>query len=222
MLSEELFECTETANSIASRKNAEETAKERDLRENEFINQYQKLTDQIDTIYEMDKIFPVNMKEADLFAVKSGFETGLGVFKKAVLPKNPKAPESVRNALVMLESKKKKWINSYKVSEELMELKRMLTLAAPVYKGTPGVNELSKKIDRILEVPAVDKATVVTAGDAIQTARSIIDGMEIDDDVTTFLKKVSSGNAKLADLNEPVMRWLQENNLLGKISISIQ
>ncbi len=49
----------------------------------------------------------------------------------------------------------------------------------------------------------------------------IIKQMRIDPKVNDFLLKVNARKATLADLDETILQWLKENNLLPRLSISI-
>lgn len=222
MLSVELYNCVKKADEIASRKNAEDEAQEQEIREKQFIDKYNQLLNQIDIIYEMNKIFPIKIREREFTSIKSGYEKGKDVFKTAKLPRKSKAPDTIQTALDVALKQKKNWINLYKKQDEIQELQNMLQLIETAYKGKPSAKDLYSSISKISKVDVIDRATIVSTGNAILQTREIISNMDIDDEIIDFLKKVSAGKAKLDDLNDRVMKWLKANNLLSKISISIQ
>lgn len=51
-------------------------------------------------------------------------------------------------------------------------------------------------------------------------ADEIIQNLKLDQEVITFLSKITSGKATLADLNDNVRQWMQNEHLLPKIRLS--
>ena len=62
--------------------------------------------------------------------------------------------------------------------------------------------------------------TLMTLKDAIVQANQLIQSLNLDQEVITFLGKITSGKATLADLNENVLQWMKEEQLLSKIKLS--
>lgn len=53
-------------------------------------------------------------------------------------------------------------------------------------------------------------------------ADDIIQSLGLIKEVSIFLEKVSSGNATLSDLNDKVIKWLEEKKMTGRLSISFR
>lgn len=51
-------------------------------------------------------------------------------------------------------------------------------------------------------------------------AKQLIVKLGLDDDIVRFLQNTNAGKATLKDLNEKVLKWIQSENLDGKIRIS--
>ncbi|QUF82105.1 hypothetical protein [Clostridium butyricum] len=54
----------------------------------------------------------------------------------------------------------------------------------------------------------------------IKEANEIIEALDIDNNIIEFLKKVSSEEATLLDIDEKIIFWINKNELQGKIFIS--
>lgn len=55
---------------------------------------------------------------------------------------------------------------------------------------------------------------------SLSEANTIIQGLKLDNDVITFLRKITTGKATMEDLNENVMNWLNNEHLHSKIKLS--
>lgn len=62
--------------------------------------------------------------------------------------------------------------------------------------------------------------TLMTLKEAIAQANQIIQNLNLDQEVITFLGKITSGKATLKDLNEDVLQWMKDEQLLSKIKLS--
>lgn len=223
MIIDTLDECCDIANRIASEKSEKDSQLEREDRENNFIKEFEQLMNQIDVLYEMNKISHVDITKKELTEIKSVYEKGKRIVEKAKLSRSSNDIESIRNAKGIAYKPNKKWIKKYKNDQDLQKLQNMLKLINSIYIGKPSAKTLSIVINRVFDEDKVlDKEIIISAGNAINEAKSIINSMEINDEVAEFLEKVSGGNANLSDLDDGVMKWLRDNNLLHKISITIQ
>ena len=52
-------------------------------------------------------------------------------------------------------------------------------------------------------------------------ASEIIKGMNADDEIISFITKVSSNQATISDLNEKILTWIKQNNYTSKIKITM-
>lgn len=64
----------------------------------------------------------------------------------------------------------------------------------------------------------VSKYQVMISG--LAEAKQLIVKLGLDDDIVRFLQNTNAGKATLKDLNEKVLKWIQSENLDGKIRIS--
>ena len=62
--------------------------------------------------------------------------------------------------------------------------------------------------------------TLSALGNALTQADEIIQELKLDQEVIDFLSKITLGKATLADLNDDVLQWLQNEQLLLKIKLS--
>lgn len=82
------------------------------------------------------------------------------------------------------------------------------------------INDCLKKIDSA-KVFMQEESKIEDFAKQLKRAESIISNLEMDDEITDFLKNVNSGNATLLDLNENILAWLRKENFEGKIKIGI-
>ena len=56
--------------------------------------------------------------------------------------------------------------------------------------------------------------------DGLKEANQLIVGLGLDDEILNFLQNTNKGKATLADLNEKVVSWIQDEGLENRIRIS--
>lgn len=74
-----------------------------------------------------------------------------------------------------------------------------------------------------IEAASAWNSTIVTLTSlkaGLVQADEIIQNLKLDQEVVTFLSKITSGKATLADLNDNVLQWMQNEQLLTKIQLS--
>lgn len=118
--------------------------------------------------------------------------------------------ESLRSAL------SDNWISYYEnYSSNTVGLLKMVSVFNPIQ-----INDCLKKIDSA-KVFMQEESKIEDFAKQLKRAESIISNLEMDDEITDFLKNVNSGNATLLDLNENILAWLRKENFEGKIKIGI-
>lgn len=81
------------------------------------------------------------------------------------------------------------------------------------------INSCISKID----AATVWDSTIATLMDlqaALAQADGIIQNLKLDQEVVAFLGKITAGKATLADLNDNVLQWMKNEQLLSKIRLS--
>lgn len=83
-------------------------------------------------------------------------------------------------------------------------------------------NNITPCIAKIDAASAWDSTvtTLINLHDALIQANEIIQDLKLDQEVTTFLGKITAGRATLEDLNENVLQWLRNEQLLSKIKLA--
>lgn len=118
--------------------------------------------------------------------------------------------ESLKNAL------SDNWNSFYeKYSSNTVGLLKMVSVFNPVQ-----INDCLKKMDSA-KVFMQEESKIEDFAKQLKRAETIISNLEMDDEITDFLKKVNSGDATLLDLNENILAWLRKENFEGKIKICI-
>ena len=118
--------------------------------------------------------------------------------------------ETLKNAL------SDNWNSFYKnYSNNTVGLLKMVSVFNPIQ-----INDCLKKIDSA-KVFMQEESKIEDFAKQLKRAESIISNLEMDDEITDFLKNVNSGNATLLDLNENILAWLRKENFEGKIKIGI-
>lgn len=118
--------------------------------------------------------------------------------------------ETLKNAL------SDNWNSFYeKYSSNTVGLLKMVSVFNPIQ-----INDCLKKIDSA-KVFMQEESKIEDFAKQLKRAESIISNLEMDDEITDFLKNVNSGNATLLDLNENILAWLRKENFEGKIKIGI-
>lgn len=84
------------------------------------------------------------------------------------------------------------------------------------------LDRVSRCIDEIeaAETWSLDFAVFVTLKKAMESAESLIQSLDMDQETELFLTKMSSGKATIVDLNEKVLLWIRKESLESKIKLS--
>ena len=219
MLIDDIETCRSDAEDLSHRINEDYDEKAQSEKENEFIRQYNDFLENLSIIYSMDQIQDIYFKKKDYETFNKALYGGKKVYQTCHLSQRSKVIEDLTEASRQLSSIKKKWQTCYKDSDEVKKVLNMLSLISSVYKGVPSTNKLSNAI-KSAGGDGADDATINCAMESLNQARNIIEKMDIDSDISSFLKKISNGTACLADLNGEIMEWLSENDLLRKMKIT--
>jgi len=78
--------------------------------------------------------------------------------------------------------------------------------------------ELSEKIGKLTE-GMLSELAITSLVENVTQAKVITDSFSLNGNIETFLKKVSSRQASIADLTPEVQKWLLEKHLSGKLKI---
>lgn len=81
------------------------------------------------------------------------------------------------------------------------------------------IRNIINEIEKAKTYP-LEKNIIIKFSSELKNAESVINSLDLDDDVVNFLKKVNSGRANLLDLNDKIIDWLKKENLQGKIKLS--
>lgn len=65
-----------------------------------------------------------------------------------------------------------------------------------------------------------EEAIFIDLNDALSSSEKLIQGLNLDETVSVFLRKMASGRATILDLNSDVLCWIHSNTLEGKIKLS--
>ena len=55
---------------------------------------------------------------------------------------------------------------------------------------------------------------------SLNSAETLINKMDLDQEIIIFLTKITYGKATLTDLNEKVMAWIRKENLDSRVKLS--
>ena len=218
MIIEDIIDYTENANLLVERLRNQETVTERKDRENEFIARFSNYIVNMAIVEAMIKVMPIAVKSTEYDALEKALNSGQRVYKNLQIS-NTVPVNNIQDAVDTLEKIKNRWRKQYLASDRVKETISMLELIMPIYKGTPKPKDLIDDIQAI-ESDIHNAESVYAAENSVDLGMKLFNTMEIDDDVKTFLKKVSTNSASLLDVNENILIWLKNNNLLSKMKIS--
>lgn len=84
-----------------------------------------------------------------------------------------------------------------------------------------------KEADDILEALSKAKTSIPSSTKSIdqfmediRKGKELIDGLHLDEEAESFIFKVRTQTATVADLTPHIMKWLKDNNLTGQIKVS--
>ena len=218
MIIEDIIDYTENANLLVERLRSQETATERKDRETDFIARFSNYIINMAIVEAMTKVMPIAVKNSEYVVLEKALNSGQRVYKNLQIS-NSVPINNIQDAVETLEKIKTRWKKQYLSSDRVKETLSMLELIMPIYKGSPKPKDLIDNIQTIDS--AVSSAESVYAADeSVELGRKILNNMEIDDDIKNFLKKVSTNSASLLDINENILHWLKNNNLLNKMKIT--
>jgi len=219
MIIEDIIDYTENANSLAEKLHSQETAFEKKEREMDFVKRFSRYVEKMAIVEAMINVMPIIVKTSESDILKTALSSGQRVYKNLQIS-NAVPSNNVQDAVDVLDKISNKWKKQFLSSVQVNETLRMLELVMPIYKGTPSPKDLIDSIqaidDDILSVDLINSAK-----DSVDIGTEILSSMEIDDDIKDFLKKVSTNSASLLDVNESILQWLGNNDLLNKMKVSI-
>lgn len=93
-----------------------------------------------------------------------------------------------------------------------------LSLIAGITDNPKYYRDMADSIREICENPPTSKS-VSDLIHKVRSAKAVVDKFSLNPAIESFLKKVSSRQATIADLTPEVMNWLKENRLAGKLKI---
>lgn len=218
MIIDDLIDFTDSANSLAESLRNQESESDRIARETDYIARFSKYINNLDVMDSMNSIMPLSLKTNDFNTIEHALRSGERVYKNLKISNNVPIT-TVQEAVDLQEKLKLKWKKQYLSSDQVTETLSMLELLMPIYKGTPKPKDLIDSIEA-LENDSISADTVNGAKQSIDDAKKMLDTLEIDEDVKSFLKKVSTHNASLLDVNENILNWLKTNNLLKRMKIT--
>lgn len=70
------------------------------------------------------------------------------------------------------------------------------------------------------EIWTTDVSTLTKMKDAMESAATLIQSLNMDQEIVSFLTKMTSGSATIVDLNEKVLGWIKSEGLERKIKLS--
>jgi len=218
MIIEDIVDYTEKATVLAESIHNLETEADRKEREQVFVAIFSKFINNVIVLNAMFSIMPIVVKTNEVEAIKAALQSGQRVYKNLQIS-NTVPINSISDAVDMLEKIKNKWKKQYLVSEQVKETLSMLELIMPIYKGTPKPKDLIDNIQAI-DDEMIDIGIINEANQSVEKGRELLNDMEIDEDVKTFLKKVSTNSASLMDVNENILHWLKNNDMLNKMKVT--
>lgn len=218
MIIEDVIDYTENAKGLAEKIHNQETESDRKEREQLFVTLFYRFIKNVIVIDAMNTIMPINLKDNEFELLKTALQTGQRVYKNQLISGDVPI-NNIQDAVDLLEKIKNKWKKQYLTSDLVKETISMLELIKPIYKNTPKPKDLIDKIQAV-DDDAIDEEIVKTAARSVDAGKDILNNMAIDDDVKSFLKKVSTNTASLMDINENILLWLKNNDLLNKMKIT--
>jgi len=75
-------------------------------------------------------------------------------------------------------------------------------------------DNITRTVEGALSIGAINKLVA-----DVKEAKDITDSFSLNPAIEAFLKKVSAQQATVADLNDDVMKWLKEKQLLSKLRL---
>ncbi len=218
MIIEDIIDYTESATLLVERLRSQETSAERKDRENDFIARFSNYIINMAIVEAMTKVMPIAVKKTEYAVLEKALNSGQRVYKNLQIS-NSVPINNIQEAVETLEKIKARWRKQYLASERVKETISMLELIMPIYKGSPKPKDLIDDI-QIIEYDISTAESIYNADNSVEMGREILNNMEIDDDIKIFLKKVSTNSASLLDVNESILNWLKNNNLLNKMKIT--
>ncbi len=111
------------------------------------------------------------------------------------------------------------WSTFFKTENH--ELLSGLNIMIPVHSNPMIVRNCVSNIKKCEKWPLTADA-VRSYINAKQQASELLKEMRFDDDIKIFLQKVTLRTATLADLTPQILKWINEENIADKISLSIK
>lgn len=106
------------------------------------------------------------------------------------------------------------------VTASTNELKDTLGALRPLVDQEDAINNVIGKINKLPNLWPIDDAAITKLNNYILEGQQVIDNIGASPEVQVFIKKVSSGTATLADLNNEVEQWMRAKKLDVKLKIS--
>ena len=220
MIIDQLMENCDHAEQLADRKKAEANVEEQKQLENDFINQFNLFMNNIELLYAMNNMIEIKLDDKVIKELEDMAEQGKRVYEEGFIGGESQVTVKIKKMNYEISMLGKKWRSNYKNSTLINNLVQMLQLIEPTQESKQRVKNLVKNLRTIDELTSNATITQVSnASDAYNEAEKLIQQMDLDENIKSFLKKVSEKIATLSDINPEVMEWLQKYNLKDKMKI---
>lgn len=124
-----------------------------------------------------------------------------------------------RKTKIVNDTIQKEW-NDFAANKD-NELIEQMTVLKTVSKKQRQIQEIIASLNGIKEgLLSTEKYQKYYLGK--QEAEKMLSDVHFDSEIEDFLKKISKKEATLLDLNETILNWIKEENLLKKIALSIK
>lgn len=148
--------------------------------------------------------------------LKKVIEDSKSIFENKVVT----APDRYRDRVKKLrEQMEAEW--KAQTDEFLFEIKEELGILKLVSNEKQEINRILQCMNNFSRWPT-DQSDSEMFDDAKKKAYEIASKMEFDKEIADFLRKVKDKNASLLDLTDPIIAWIQKENLSSNIMLSIK
>lgn len=217
MLQEKLNECRILMTEVAQNKQKDNEHQNIVKRNNTFFDLYNNYFVPIVKGYAVCKKYKhVKFSEKTIEELNKYIEYSKKTFEQKTVINPKKYQDGVKE---LSNSIKEEWKNQ--TEEYLMEIKEELGILKLVSNEKLEIQKILHCLNNFSNWPE-DESVINQYEEANKKAKEILSKMEFDDVIVGFLKKVKDKEASLADLTDPIIKWIKKEQLLGNIMLSIK
>jgi len=111
------------------------------------------------------------------------------------------------------------WVNFYQ--NKSIAILNDLNIMRPLYPAPVGISNCIQSLKKCEKWPLTQQAADEYI-EAEDKTKSLLKEFRFDDNIKTFLKKLSSHAATLNDLTPEILEWIRSENISGSITLGIK